>query len=177
MTKEITTQQKPQRLVPVLYLEAMVGFLLLQLQVEKEAIKSALGLRLGQEYCNKFTGHLQIMQEVNCNWKAAAILDYVVKRSGVKTDQKLKLEACWCFNVVIPYKSSVPRHMGKLVWVPGHVGIADNKDADEVGRKGTTISCTGPEFFCGQPISAHPEILRALETGWRRFYWKTLPGL
>lgn len=56
-------------------------------------------------------------------------------------------------------------------------GITGNEVADELARKGATKSFTDPDIFCALPKSAQGQILRASETGQRKFYWKNHPEL
>jgi ribonuclease HI len=42
----------------------------------------------------------------------------------------------------------------KLVWVPGHEGIAGNELADQLARLGFEHPFTGPEPACGISIGA-----------------------
>lgn len=44
-----------------------------------EEAEGGQGYDQGQEQYKEHTGHLQIMQELNNNWKAPAISDYVIK--------------------------------------------------------------------------------------------------
>ncbi|KAJ8919333.1 hypothetical protein NQ315_003917 [Exocentrus adspersus] len=45
------------------------------------------------------------------------------------------------------------RNKVRLVWVPGHSGVAGNEEADVLARKGSSDTLTGPEPAIGLPYS------------------------
>ncbi|KAJ8910510.1 hypothetical protein NQ315_002452 [Exocentrus adspersus] len=45
------------------------------------------------------------------------------------------------------------RNKVRLVWVPGHSGVAGNEEADVLARKGSSDTLTGPEPAIGLPDS------------------------
>ncbi|KAJ8909962.1 hypothetical protein NQ315_014913 [Exocentrus adspersus] len=58
--------------------------------------------------------------------------------------------------VVHAYEQSCPvrkRNKVRLVWVPGHSGVAGNEEADVLARKGSSDTLTGPEPAIGLPYS------------------------
>ncbi|KAJ8911608.1 hypothetical protein NQ315_015942 [Exocentrus adspersus] len=45
------------------------------------------------------------------------------------------------------------RNKVRLVWVPGHSGVAGNEEADVLARKGSSDTLTGPEPAIGLPYN------------------------
>jgi len=52
---------------------------------------------------------------------------------------------------------------GTFLWVPGHVGVEGNKQADTLARKGASAPLIGPEPFCGLGKAYVQEVLNKAE--------------
>ena len=50
-----------------------------------------------------------------------------------------------------------------LRWVPGHIGVKSNEEADRLAKKGSAETFVGPEPFCEIGINTIRKELRSQE--------------
>ncbi|KAJ8914523.1 hypothetical protein NQ315_002796 [Exocentrus adspersus] len=104
-------------------------------QAEVFAISACVSENLKRGYSNQ---HIQI-----CTDSQAAL--HALKSPRITSQVVLE-----CTNSLAALGQ---RNKVRLVWVPGHSGVAGNEEADVLARKGSSDTLTGPEPAIGLPYS------------------------
>ncbi|KAJ8913284.1 hypothetical protein NQ315_010950 [Exocentrus adspersus] len=104
-------------------------------QAEVFAISACASENLKRGYSNQ---HIQI-----CTDSQAAL--HALKSPRITSQVVLE-----CTNSLAALGQ---RNKVRLVWVPGHSGVAGNEEADVLARKGSSDTLTGPEPAIGLPYS------------------------
>ncbi|KAJ8914639.1 hypothetical protein NQ315_015377 [Exocentrus adspersus] len=104
-------------------------------QAEVFAISACVSENLKRGYSNQ---HIQI-----CTDSQAAL--HALKSPRITSQVVLE-----CTNSLAALGQ---RNKVRLVWVPGHSGVAGNEEADVLARKGASDTLTGPEPAIGLPYS------------------------
>ncbi|KAJ8909966.1 hypothetical protein NQ315_005973 [Exocentrus adspersus] len=104
-------------------------------QAEVFAISACVSENLKRGYSNQ---HIQI-----CTDSQAAL--HALKSPRITSQVVLE-----CTNSLAALGQ---RNKVRLVWVPGHSGVAGNEEADVLARKGFSDTLTGPEPAIGLPYS------------------------
>ncbi|KAJ8910213.1 hypothetical protein NQ315_014504 [Exocentrus adspersus] len=104
-------------------------------QAEVFAISACVSKNLKRGYSNQ---HIQI-----CTDSQAAL--HALKSPRITSQVVLE-----CTNSLAALGQ---RNKIRLVWVPGHSGVAGNEEADVLARKGSSDTLTGPEPAIGLPYS------------------------
>ncbi|KAJ8911222.1 hypothetical protein NQ315_014934 [Exocentrus adspersus] len=105
------------------------------LRAEVFAISACVSENLKRGYSNQ---HIQI-----CTDSQAAL--HALKSPRITSQVVLE---CTNSLAALGQKNKV-----RLVWVPGHSGVAGNEEADVLARKGSSDTLTGPEPAIGLPYS------------------------
>ncbi|KAJ8912719.1 hypothetical protein NQ315_012273 [Exocentrus adspersus] len=104
-------------------------------QAEVFAISACVSENLKRGYSNQ---HIQI-----CTDSQVAL--HALKSQSITSQVVLE-----CTNSLAALGQ---RNKVRLVWVPGHSGVAGNEEADVLARKGSSDTLTGPEPAIGLPYS------------------------
>ncbi|XP_054283591.1 uncharacterized protein LOC129000652 [Macrosteles quadrilineatus] len=75
------------------------------------------------------------------------------------------------------FKKLAERNQVKLSWVPGHSGHEGNEKADALARKGAEDQMSGPEPYCGTPISSGVAKVQDWVKVQKDLAWMNHPGM
>lgn len=128
-------------------------------QAELYAISRCADINLGRNYQNKT---IAILTDSQAAIKAI-------------NSHKITSASVWeCFNTV---NTLATHNKVTIYWVPGHVGVDGNEEADKLARHGAETPFHGPEPFCGIGSEIVRNELTKKETILRNEHWENYPRL
>nr|XP_042910845.1 uncharacterized protein LOC122271998 [Parasteatoda tepidariorum] len=88
----------------------------------------------------------------------------------------LAIVNCLQINIKKGYHELAKRNKVILIWVPGHIGIDDNKRADELAKQGSSFNPTGTKPFCGINMKTTKKAVLKWEKQEMKKVWCNSPG-
>lgn len=111
------------------------------------------------------------------NYRGAHIAIMSDSQAAIKALSSCTISSKLVWNCIEKLNELGEGNHVSLCWVPGHVGIPGNEEADVLAKTGADTPFTGPEPFSGIGSNCIQRLLKEQEEEKWAKYWSNLPGL